>query len=229
MEPIVMVPGLGSDAAVWARTISALGPAYDCRVGDTLSDESLAGMARRVLDDAPERFALAGVSMGGMVAMTIMAMAPERVTRLALFDTNARADTPEQIARRRAVNAAMLAATDLRALAAPTIAHMVHPDTERDVHDALSDMTVRVGATTYARQNEAVAARKDLLPILSRIEVPTLVAVGAKDLMTPVTFSREIADAVPNATLHVIPDCGHLPPIEKPVETAALLRAWMAS
>jgi pimeloyl-ACP methyl ester carboxylesterase len=229
MEPIVMVPGLGSDAAVWARAIAALGPGYDCRVGDTLSDDSLAGMARRILADAPDRFALAGVSMGGMVAMTIMTIAPERVTRLALFDTNARADTPEAIARRRAVNAAMLAATDLRALAAPTIAYMVHPNTPRDVHDALSDMTLRVGAAAYARQNEAVAAREDLSPVLARIGVPTLVAVGADDLMTPVAMARGIADAIPTATLHVIPDCGHLPPIEKPAATAALLRAWMGA
>ncbi|MGJ3626199.1 alpha/beta fold hydrolase [Sphingomonas sp. MMS24-JH45] len=164
MDPIIMVR-LGSDAAVWARTIVTWpGPGYDCRVGDTLSDDSLAGMARRVLDAAPDRFALAGVSMGGMVAMTIMGIAPERVTRLALFDTNARADTPEQIARPRATNDAMLAATDLRALAAPAIAYMVHPRAARDVHDVLSDMTVRVGADAYVRQNEAVAAREELSP-----------------------------------------------------------------
>ena len=229
MDPIIMVPGLGSDAAVWARTIDALGPDYDCRVGDTLKDDSLAGMARRILDDAPDRFALAGVSMGGMVALTIMRMAPERVTHLALFDTNARADTPEQIARRRVVNEAMLAATDLRTLAAPRIAYMVHPEADRDVHDALSDMTIRVGAATYARQNEAVAAREDLTPRLAQIAVPTLVAVGADDLMTPVAMSQEIADAIPAATLHVILDCGHLPPIEKPAETAALLRTLLAA
>lgn len=229
MAAIIMVPGLGSDATVWERTIDALGRDYDCRIGDTLHDDSVAGMARRILDDAPDRFALAGVSMGGMVALTILGMAPERVTHLALFDTNARADTPEQIARRRVVNEAMLAATDLRALAAPTIAYMVHPKSDRDVHEALSDITIRVGAATYARQNEAVAAREDLTPVLAQITVPTLVAVGADDLMTPVAMSQEIADAIPTATLHVIRDCGHLPPIEKPAEAAALLRTLLAA
>lgn len=228
MDALVLVPGLGSDAAVWQPTIDALGTEYDCRVGHTLSDDSLAGMAARILADAPPRFALAGVSMGGMVALEVLRVAPDRVTRLALFDTNARADAPEQADRRRSSDAAMLAATDLRALAAPFIAFMIHPKAGRAVHEVLSDMTLRVGAEAYVRQNRAVAARDDLRSLLATIAVPTLVAVGAQDLMTPPALAREIADAVPGATLHVIPDCGHLPPIEKPAETAALLREWLA-
>lgn len=227
MDPVIMVPGLGSDATVWERTIQELGPDHDCRIGDTLSDASLAGMARRVLEDAPDRFALAGVSMGGMVAMTIMALAPERVTRLALFDTNAQADTPEQAERRQSTNSTMLAATDLRALAGPGIAYMVHPNTSREVRAALADMTVRIGAATYVRQNDAMAARNDLLPILASVRVPTLVAVGADDLMTPVAFSQVIADAILGAELHIVPECGHLPPIERPTATADLIRAWL--
>ena len=227
MNPVIMVPGLGSDATVWERTIEQLGPNHDCWIGDTLSDPSLASMARRILEAAPKQFALAGVSMGGMVALTIMGLAPERVTHLALFDTNARPDTPEQIARRRSVNAAMLAATDLQALAGPGIAYMVHPDTGQAVRDALANMTVRVGAAAYVRQNEAVAAREDLFPILANVTVPTLVAVGAEDLMTPPAFSQAIAEMVPTAELHVIAECGHLPPIEKPAETADLIRAWL--
>lgn len=222
-----MVPGLGSDATVWERTVTALGPAYDCRIADTLRDATLTAMARRLLDEAPDRFALAGVSMGGMIAMTVMTLAPERVTRLALLDTNARADTPEQRTRRDTANAAMRTASDLRTLAAPTVAYMLHPGVARDVHDALSEMTVRVGAATYVRQNEAVAARPDLLDGLRSIAVPTIVVVGADDLMTPLPCSQAIADAIPGAALHVIPHCGHLPPIERPHATAELLRDWM--
>jgi len=227
MDPVIMIPGLGSDATVWERTIDELGPNYRCEVGDTLSDSSLEGMAWRILEGAPARFALAGVSMGGMIAMTIMRIAPERVTRLALFDTNARPDTPEQIERRRAANAAMLAATDLRSVAGPGIAYMVHPDTRHDVRDALAAMAVRVGAAAYIRQNEAVAVRGDLFPVLASVNVPALVAVGANDLMTPAAFSQAIADALPTAELHIIPDCGHLPPIDKPAATADLIRRWL--
>lgn len=93
MEPLVMVPGLGSDAAVWERTIQALGTAAECRVGDTLSDDSLAGMAARILAAAPQRFSLAGLSMGGMVALEVMRAAPHRVARLAP-STPARGPTP---------------------------------------------------------------------------------------------------------------------------------------
>ena len=89
-QTLVLVPGLGSDAAVWRRTVAALGDDCRCLVGDTLGDDTLAGMARRILDQAPSSFALAGVSMGGMVALGIMKAAPERVTHLALVDANAR-------------------------------------------------------------------------------------------------------------------------------------------
>ena len=105
MHSVVLVPGLGSDATVWQLTIAELASEANCRVGDTLSDDSLPAMAARILKDAPSRFALAGVSMGGMVALEIMQAAPERVEKLALFDTNARPDTAEQTARRRATNA----------------------------------------------------------------------------------------------------------------------------
>jgi pimeloyl-ACP methyl ester carboxylesterase len=92
-QTLVLVPGLGSDAAVWRRTIAALGDECHCLVGDTLSDGALPAMARRILSQAPPRFALAGVSMGGMIALEMMKAAPERVTHLALVDTNARPDT----------------------------------------------------------------------------------------------------------------------------------------
>lgn len=227
MTPLVVIPGLGSDAAVWRPTLEALGAEADGAVGDTLSDDSLTAMAGRILADAPPRFALAGVSMGGMVALEIMRAAPERVERLALVDTNARPDTPEQAERRRAVNVAMLQTDDLAALAAPAIAYMVHPGAEPSVRAALSAMTVRIGARTYVRQNEAVMARADLRPVLSTLRLPTLVVVGAQDMMTPLSCSEEIRDGIAGAVLHVIPDCGHLPPIEAPERLAGLMRDWL--
>ena len=227
MDPIIMIPGLGSDAAVWQPTIDELSSDTECLVGDTLSDGTLSAMAARILSDAPPRFALAGISMGGRVALEIMRAAPARVTRLMLCDTNVRPDAAEQIARRRATNAAMLHASDLAALAAPAIAYMVHPDSDEGVWKALMEMILRVGAPAYVRQNEAVIARDELRPILAPIRVPTMVVVGANDLITPVILSQEISDAIPGATLHVIRDCGHLPPIEKPHVLAALMQKWL--
>ena len=222
-----MIPGLGSDATVWRPTIDALGTDADCIVGDTLSDTSLPGMAARILSQAPDRFALAGVSMGGMVALEIMRRAPERVVRLALLDTNPNPDTPEQRARRETANAAMANATDLIPLARPSIAYMLHPNAGAEIHQQMLDMSVRVGGAAYIRQNKAVMARDDLRPVLPTIAVPTMIIYGANDLMTPVAYGEQLRDSIRGSTLHVITDCGHLPPIERPEAIAALLRNWM--
>ena len=226
---IVMIPGLGSDAAVWQPTIDALGTDADCIVGDTLSDTSLPGMAARILMQAPDRFALAGVSMGGMVALEIMRRAPERVTRLALLDTNANTDTSEQRARRESANAAMSNAKDLAVLARPAIANMLHPNTSAEVHQQLLDMAVRLGAAAYIRQNKAVMARDDLRPVLPTITVPTIIIYGANDQLTPVAYGEQLRDNIRGSTFHIITDCGHLPPIESPDAVAALLRTWMTN
>ena len=228
MQDLVLIPGLGSDAAVWARTVAALGDDARCSIGDTLQDDTLAGMAQRILATAPERFALAGVSMGGMVALEVVRAAPERVTRLALVDTNASPDTPEQAARRRMVNAAMLQTSDLVALARPGIRAMVHASADPGVHAELEEMTRRVGAQAYVRQNAAVLARADLRPLLDAVTAPTLVVVGAQDAMTPVVCSELIRDGISGSDLRIVPECGHLPPIERPRETADLLRGLLA-
>ena len=226
-QALVLIPGLGSDAAVWRRTIAALGDEARCLVGDTLSDDTLSGMAARILDQAPRSFGLAGVSMGGMVAMEMMRLAPRRVTRLALVDTVARPDAWTRKVYRRVANLVVGASRDFRPLAQRTLGSLVHPSASADVREALLEMSVRVGSKAYIRQNRAVAARGDLRAILRSVDVPTAVIVGREDRMTPVELSREIHALTPGSTLHVIPDCGHLPPIEKPEAMAALLKALL--
>jgi pimeloyl-ACP methyl ester carboxylesterase len=226
MQTLVMIPGLGSDAAVWRRTIAALNGEVNCLVGDTHSDRSLRGMAQTILGRSPERFALAGVSMGGMVALEMMKIAPERVTRLALIDTNARPDAMARKAYRYLANFVAITANFER-LSERSVSSLVHPSTPDDVRAELADMGARVGVKTYCRQNRAVAARGDLRPVLKGIAVPTAVIVGAEDQLTPLELSQEIHGLTPGSTLHVIPDCGHLPPIEKPAALAAILSGLM--
>jgi pimeloyl-ACP methyl ester carboxylesterase len=180
-------------------------------------------MARRILNKAPETFALAGVSMGGMVALHIMSIAPQRVTRLALVDTNARPDTFARKAIRCVSSLVAATSPDFARLSARSVKSLVHPSAPEDVRAEMASMGARVGAKTYIRQNRAVAARKDMRPMLCNIAVPTAVVVGADDGLTPVVLSREIHGLVPGSVLHVIADCGHLPPIEKPGELAAIL------
>jgi len=223
-QEILMIPGLCSDAAIWRRTIAALGNDFRCTVGDTLQDSTLSGMARRILDSAPEKFVLAGVSMGGMVAMELVKLAPSRVTHLALVDTNARPDTLRQRMYRRLANIVVGQTSDFRPLAERSLASLVHPDTSEDVKAEMIEMSIRVGPKTYIRQNRAVRIRQDLRTILAAIKVPTAVIVGRDDALIPVARSREIHDLAPGSTLHIIPDCGHLPPIEKPAIVSDLLR-----
>ena len=224
MQTLVLIPGLGSDAAVWRRTIAALGGEVRCLVGDTLRDDTLSGMAHRILGQAPQSFALAGVSMGGMVALELMKIAPERVTRLALVDTNARPDSLRRKAFRRLANLSVRMAGDFRRPAERSLGSLVHPSTPRDVRAELVEMAVRVGAKTYIRQNRAVSRRGDLRRVLPGIAVPTAVIVGQDDRLTPVGLSQEMHDLTPGSTLHIIPGCGHLAPIEKPELSASLLK-----
>jgi pimeloyl-ACP methyl ester carboxylesterase len=225
-QTLVLVPGLGSDAAVWRRTIAALGDQYPCLVGDTLSDDTLQGMARRILDRAPQSFALAGVSMGGMVALEMMKAAPARVTQLALVDTNAQPDTFRQKIYRRLANVVVGTSKDYGRLAQRSLGSLVYALTASDVRLELVQMSVRVGAKTYVRQNRAVMARGDLREVLPKIAVPTAIVVGRDDQMTPVALSQDIHSLTRGSTFHVIPN--HLPPIEKPEVMAALLKGLLA-
>ena len=184
-------------------------------------------MARRILDAAPDKFALAGVSMGGMVALELMKIAPSRVTRLALVDTNARPDSVTRKVSRFVANLVVGLNGDFRPLAKRSIPSLVHPVTSDDVNAEIIDMSLRVGAPTYIRQNRAVRIHGDLRAVLPGIGVPTAVIVGRVDVLLPLEMSEEIHRLTPASTLHIIPDCGHLPPIEKPHAVADLLRKLM--
>lgn len=228
MTPLILVPGLGSDEAVWRPVIERLAGTASCHVAETRLDDTITNIGVRILTIAPPRFALAGISMGGYVALEIMRQAPDRVTRLALFDTSARPDSPEQTAGRRAAVAALDKAP-IEVLSRHSLPQLVAHDAPDHVKDAVVAMGVRVGRAAYARQQEANITRLDSRPHLARIAVPALVVVGEHDILTPPDLAGELAAGIPAAKLHVIRDSGHLPPIEQPDATAALLRAWLTA
>ena len=227
MHTFVLVPGLGSDTTVWERTIHELHGKVHCLIGDTLSDDTLVGMAQRILDQSPERFALAGVSMGGIVAMQMVQMAPERIVCLALVDTIARPDSFYTKTFRRLSNI-LVSILDFQRLARFSVRSMVHRGAPDDVRTALVDMSLRVGVETYRRQNRAVLARIDYRTSLANIVVPTTVVVCNEDRMTPESLSRDIQQLIPGSTFQLINQSGHLPPIEKPKVMAAILAELLA-
>jgi pimeloyl-ACP methyl ester carboxylesterase len=227
---LVLLPGLLCDAALWAPQVGDLSELDTAWIADLTRHDSIAEMAAAVLREAPvQRFALAGLSMGGYVAQEIMRQAPGRVERLALLDTRARPDEPEDTQRRR----------DLMDLAqreggfAPVTNRMlpllVHPARVKDepLVRTIREMAEHVGLAAYLRQQTAIMARPDFRPLLPSIRRPTLVLCGRQDALTPVVFHQEIAAAIPGAKLEVIEACGHLSTLERPAEVNAALRAWL--
>ena len=187
-------------------------------------------MARTVLDAAPERFALAGLSMGGYIALEIMRVAPERVTRLALLDTSARADTLEQTAtRRELIELSQEGRFD--EIPRKLLPNIVHPDRLYDerLTSTVFVMAEAVGLEAFVRHEEAIIGRPDSRKGLPGIACPTLVLCGREDALTPVYLHEEMADLIPDSRLRVIAECGHLSTLERPEAVTAALREWLGT
>jgi pimeloyl-ACP methyl ester carboxylesterase len=226
--PLILLPGLLCDARLWRYQVEHLADLADVRVADLTGADSLGALADGVLEDAPREFALAGLSMGGYVAQEIMRRAPERVLRLALVDTSARADTEEQRARRRgllelAEKGEFHGVTDR--LLPLLVAEARLQDTA--LTSLIKDMARAVGRDAFLRQQTAIMGRPDGRGDLARIRCPTLVLCGRQDALAPPEIHREMAEGIPSATLVVIEECGHLAPLEQPVATTAVLRYWL--
>lgn len=228
--PLVLLPGLLCDAALWAPQVAALSDIAEPRVADLARDDDIGAMAARVLAEAPPRFALAGLSMGGYVSFEVMRRAPERVTHLALLDTSARPDTPERAQVRRDF-IALARGGGFRGVTPRLLPQWVHASrmSDPDFVEAVTSMTLRVGRDAFIRQQTAILGRPDSRPGLSRICVPTLVLCGRQDQATPVEVAREIAADIEGARLVVVEECGHLATLERPAEVSAAMRAWLST
>ena len=226
--PLVLLPGLLCDAALWRAQVEGLGVVAEPLVIDLTRDDSLGGMARRALAAAPPSFALAGLSMGGYVAQEIMRQASERVSKLALLDTSARADTPEQTARRRGL-IELSEKGEFKGVTPRLLPLLIHPARHEDkpLTDVVTGMAERVGREAFLRQQKAIMGRPDGREDLRRIACPTLVLCGRQDALTPLALHEEIAGLVPGAKLQVVDDCGHLSTLEKPLTVTAALRQWL--
>lgn len=228
MVDAVFVPGLLCTQALFAPQIGALGAALDISIGDHRLDDTMSGVAARVLDDAPDRFVYAGLSMGGYVGFEVMRHAPERVTALVLLNTSARADTPDKTEGRQA----MIALAEAEGIDAVADAHLPALLSEKhlareDLTSTFREMARKTGVDTYLRQQTAIMNRPDSRELLREIDVPTLVIVGADDTLTPPDLAREMADGISGAELVVIDDCGHLSTIERPQAVNDAIRSFL--
>lgn len=228
--PLVLVPGLLCDARLWAPQVSGLADIADCMVADVTRDDSIVAMADRVIAAAPPKFALAGLSMGGYVVQEIARRHPERVLRLALLDTNARADTGEQKARRRDLIELAERGT-FKGVTPRLLPALIHPDrmSDKPLVDTVLGMAESVGKDAFLRQQRAIMGRIDGRELLREIRCPTLVLCGREDALAPPKVHEEMAERLPDATLVVLNRCGHLASLERPERTTAHMRAWLTA
>ncbi len=227
-SPLLLIPGLACDERLFAGQIEGLSQLADAVVADCTHDATISSMAARILARAPDRFALAGLSMGGYVCFEILRLAPHRVTRLCVMDTTARPDT-EEATRRRLRLVALALAGQFDEVHARTRERLLHPDHLSDARldTLIRDMLERTGAEAYVRQQRAVIGRMDSRTSLEQVQVPTLVLVGEKDVITPPSEAEEMAEIIPHARLAVISGAGHLSALERPEALTAELEAWL--
>jgi pimeloyl-ACP methyl ester carboxylesterase len=226
--PILLVPGLGSSFRSYAPVAPALWPFGPVTVANHIRDDTMGAIARRILAEAPPRFALAGHSMGGYIAFEIMRQAPERVLKLALINTQARPDTAEASERRRAT-IARVREGGLHEVIDEMFPLFVHPSRVGDaaILKLIHDMADDVGASGFIRQQTAIIARADSRPTMATIRCPTLVLTGDQDQLIPNSLSKEMAQGIAGAKLVIIADCGHCPQPEQPQATAEALVEWL--
>ena len=226
--PVVLVPGLACSPRIYDPQIPSLwrqGPVF---IANHARGGDMAAIARRILAEAPLRFALAGHSMGGDIIFEMFRQAPERISRLAFLNTSARPDAPEVTEKRR-VMIQEVKQGGYRAVMDRLFANFVHPALARDehLHRIVLDMADDVGPDAFVWQLEAITGRIDSRPTLATIKCPTLVLTSDTDNMMPPDASSEIASAIPGAKLVTIQDCGHLTQLEKPQAVTDALLDWL--
>ncbi|PLS86587.1 MAG: alpha/beta hydrolase [Actinobacteria bacterium] len=231
MPALVLIPGLLCDSRLWRHQAEHLADVADpIQVPEVRGQDTVQGMAREVLEAAPERFALAGLSMGGYVALEVVRQAPDRVEALALLDTSARPDTPEQTKTRLAL-IELVREGRFDEVWRTLLPRIIHPDRveDPDLISVVEGMATSVGPEEFERQERAIIGRPDSRADLPGITCPTLVLCGRDDALTPPALHEELAGGIPGAGLRTIDRCGHLSTLERPEETTQAMREWLGA
>ena len=226
--PLLLLPGMMCDARLFGPQINALSPSRPVGVADLSLHDSIPAMAAHVLANAPERFALAGLSMGGIVAMEVIKQAPDRVGKLALLDTNPCAEVDTVRARRQPqidkANAGRLFEV-MRDEMKPN--YLADGPKRQEVLDLCMEMAMDLGPAVFIRQSVTLRDRPDYQDSLRAVQVPTLILCGRADKLCPVARHTLMQSLIPGTTLTIIENAGHLPTLETPAQTTAALRRWL--
>lgn len=227
--PLLLLPGTLCDARLWAHQAQGLADLAAPRVVHLTRDDSIAAMAARVLDEAPPRFLLAGLSMGGIVAFEVVRQAPQRVIAAAFLDTNPGPAEREQIDAWREEIALVRGGRFAQFLEERWIPALLAAGgpTAPALRETIRAMARAIGPDAFVRQTEAQIGRADSRPSLPAITSPTLVLCGRDDVLCPPDLHAAMAAALPAALLVVVDDCGHLSTLEQPAAVTAHLRAWI--
>jgi pimeloyl-ACP methyl ester carboxylesterase len=227
-EPLVLIPPMLCDARVFAPLTAAMSPDHAVCIMPTTGGERIEDIASRILDWAPTRFALLGLSMGGTVALEIIRRAPTRVLRIALMDCTSQPETLQTAAAREplivAARAGRFKGVVAQEMPAACFAEGPH---RRAAMECVTDMAWAMGPEAYVAQARAMQRRRDQSATLRQIRQPALVICGAEDPIYPVRRHEFMAEMIPYSRLEVIEGAGHLPTLEQPEATLNIVRGWM--
>ncbi|MDJ0827382.1 MAG: alpha/beta hydrolase [Rhodobacter sp.] len=229
-DPLVLLPGMMCDARLFLPQIAALSADTAVQVAPITQGETIEEIAKSVVATAPERFALAGLSMGGIVAMEVLRIAPDRVTRIALMDTNCQAEMPNVAAAREPQIVRVKAGRLAEVMRDEMKPNYLAPGPRRlEVLDIVMEMALELGPEVFIRQSRALQRRPDQQATLRKSKTRALILCGEHDALCPIRRHEFMAHLMPNAELQVIPEAGHLPTLEHPRIVTDLLRRWLSS
>jgi pimeloyl-ACP methyl ester carboxylesterase len=226
---VLFLPGLLEDADGFQKQIDSIGPRATCMVADLTRSETMAALAKDALAQAgaAERLCVVAHSMGGYVALELLRQAPKRVERLALLNTNARADSAEATDNRKRLMG--LAEKDFPAVISALMPKLLHEEHRNDmgIVGTITEMALATGRDAFLRQQRAIIRRIDSRPHLGAIACPTLVVAAREDALMPVEMLEELARGIPGARLAIVERCGHMATLERPAHVSKLLIDWM--
>ena len=228
MTPLILLPGMMCDARLFGPQIEALSGCHPLMTLPIGGHDNMAALAAEALSLSPERFALAGLSMGGILAMEILRQAPERVAGIALLDTNPLAELP-QVQTRRAPQIAAARAGELRRVMRDEMKpnYLTDGPNRGAILDLCMAMAMDLGPEVFVNQSIALRDRQDQTDTLRAYNGPSLVLCGRDDALCPVERHELMHDLMPQSTLEIIDGSGHLPTLEQPEKTTAALSRWL--